>query len=181
MQKIRWFVFILGTLTMIVVMRKTSASLQTPTTPNGILDLELPYTKEKAKAVLATWQTSYDEKGVSNNRVAVINTWWDFAFLFFYSGLLLLLTGLLARRHTGKLQRLGLFFQKAVWAIALLDVAENMGMFCMLGGTVTSQVVLFTSACAALKWILVLLVIIYILFSSVTLLYFRFGRRSPHA
>jgi hypothetical protein len=171
MQKIRWFVFILGTLAMIVVMRTTSASLQTQATPKGILDLELPFTKEKATAALAAWQTSYDEKGVSNTRVAIINTRWDFAFLFFYSGLLLLLTGLVARRHSGRLKRLGLFFQKAVWAVALLDVGENIGMFRMLGGTVTSPVVLFTSVCAALKWVLVLLVIIYILYAGVILLF----------
>lgn len=171
MQKIRWFVFILGTFIMIGVMRYTGASLQTPATPKGILDLELPFTKEKATAVLTAWQTSYNEKGVSNTNVAIINTWWDFAFLFFYSGLLFLLCGLLARRHSGTLKPVGLFFQKAVWAVALLDVAENIGMFQMLNGTVTTAVVVFTSVCAALKWVLVLGVIGYILFAGVVLLF----------
>ena len=170
MQKTLLFVFIIGTLAMMLVMSLTGASLKTQATPKGILDLELPFTKQKATMVLQAWQTSYNDKEVSNTRVAINNTWWDFAFIFFYSGLLYLLVRMIVRRHTGMLNRVGLFFQKAIGVVALLDVAENIGMFRMLAGAVNTPLVLFTSVAAALKWILVLLIIIYILLTGLMLL-----------
>jgi hypothetical protein len=173
MQKIRLYLFIAGTLIMMVVMSTTGASLKTATTPMGILNLELPFTVHKANTVLSAWKNDLRGNGKNNIEVAKTNTWWDFLFILFYSGLLFLLIGLVSRQVGKKLYKAGEVLKKTVWAVAILDIAENIGMFCMLNGTVNSPVVLFTSVCAALKWVLVLIVIAYIIVTAAMFFFVR--------
>lgn len=71
-----------GSLVMVIVMSKTSATLKTPATPLGILDLEFAYNGTKGGTVLTAWNAN--EK-IDNIEVAKFNTWLDFIFLFFYS------------------------------------------------------------------------------------------------
>ena len=57
----------------------------------------------------------------------------------------------------------GLFFSKAIFGAALLDMCENGGMLLTINGNSNSTIVLLTSACSAVKWAIVLLTILYIL------------------
>ncbi len=171
MRKIIFLLFLAGTAIMMVVMSETGASLKTNTTPMGIINLELPFTQEKAAAVLTAWEATTDEKGVSNIKVARVNTWWDFLFILFYSGLLFSIVQLMTSKSKSGWYKAGKLLQTGVWAIALLDIAENIGMFYMLNnGASSSLVVAGTSVCAAVKWGLVLLVLLYIILSFVMLL-----------
>ena len=77
-----FFPFIaIGSLVMVMVMSKTGATLKTPATPLGILNLEFAYNSAKADTILNAWQP--DGK-IDNIEVAKFNTLLDFIFLFFY-------------------------------------------------------------------------------------------------
>ena len=71
-----------GTLVMVVVMAKISASLKTPATPKGILDLEFAYNTAKTTAVMSAWAPN---NSINNISTATNNTYYDFIFLLFYS------------------------------------------------------------------------------------------------
>ena len=75
--------FLTGTMIMVFVMGKTGAPLKTTATPNGILNLEFAYNKVKVQEVVDAWTFSAIHS-TDNIRVAQVNTWWDFIFLFFY-------------------------------------------------------------------------------------------------
>ena len=74
-----------GTFIMMIVMAKTGATLKTPATPKGILDLEFAYNQTKITTVMTAWT---DNSSINNIRVAKENTWFDFIFIVFYSLLL---------------------------------------------------------------------------------------------
>ena len=162
---------IIGTIAMMIVMLKTGASLKTKDTPLGILNLELPFNKLKADSVITEWKTTFDKNGTANIQVAKTNTWWDFLFMIFYSLFLFVAVTKLADNFTGGFGKAGKNLGKAAFIIAALDVAENIGMFQMLDGNITNGMALFTSVCSALKWLLVIIIILYLLLTAPLVLY----------
>ena len=84
-KKIRRLFLFAGTLVMKVVIAKTGAPLKTPSTPEGILDLEFAYHKAAASVVVNSWAGT---GGFNIIRAAKVNIWLDFIFLFFYALLL---------------------------------------------------------------------------------------------
>ena len=159
MKKPLFPLIIIGTVIMIVVMVKTEAPLKTPATPAGIINLELAFDTAHSNKTIAAW-TSVNAIGA-----AKINTYWDFLFIFFYSLFLFLCCKKLsAKFNPGTWKRkAALFFSKAILVAALLDMAENSGMLLTLNGSGASSVILITSLCSAVKWVLVLLTVLYVL------------------
>ena len=159
MKKYFFPLIIIGTLAMIVVMRITEAPLKQPATPAGIINLELAFDTVNSNKIIDAWATANVIKD------ARINTYCDFVFIFFYTLFLFFCCKkLTAKFREGDWKRnAGLFFSKAVFVSALLDVGENSGMLLTLNGSGSSGIVLFTSVCSAIKWAIVLLTIIYIL------------------
>jgi hypothetical protein len=142
---------------------KTGSSLQTKETPLGILHLELPFNKLKADSVLTTWKNSFNNAGTTNIQVAKTNNWWDFLFLIFYSLFLFTAINRLADNFTGGFGRAGKKLGRLAFVVAALDIAENIGMFQMLDGNVTNGIALFTSICSSIKWLLAIMLVLYIL------------------
>lgn len=159
-----------GTLVMIVVMTINGATLKTPATPKGILDLEFAYNASKASSVTTAW------KGVvpiDNLFVAKMNTWLDFLFIFFYSFLLFNTCKLLAASFNGILLGTGRWLAKGSLAAGLFDVLENAGMLITLQGNISDSFTMLTFIFSIIKWMMVIATLVYILLAGVLLLYKR--------
>jgi hypothetical protein len=171
MKKIFLPLLFIATLAMMVVMYQTGASLKTAQTPLGILNLELPFTKAKADTVINAWKNTTNAKGISNITVANINTWWDFLFIICYSLFLFAACNKISAHFSGSFNKWGIQLGNAVFTAAALDAAENIGMFMMLNGNTGSIVVLITSLCSIIKWLLVFAILLYLLLGGTIALY----------
>lgn len=145
-----------GTLLMLYVMAKTGAPLKTATTPHGILNLEFAYNSQKAAAVIGAWQPD------NKIEAAIKNTQYDFIFIFFYALFLYLGCRKVAKKYNGLLQKAGLFFAACAIAAGLLDVLENFGMLATLYGHLSETMSVFTVTCSAIKWMLALSALLYL-------------------
>lgn len=152
---------------MLVVMAKTGATLKTTATPNGILDLEFAYDKEKTATVLNAWKGFLP---ADNILAAKVNTWLDFIFLCFYSLFLNKVCGMIAAKHKGFLFLAGKLLAAGSLTAGLLDVLENIGMLASLNGSVSNTVSLLTCIFAIAKWLLVLSAVLYISIAGCILL-----------
>lgn len=168
MRKYFFLIIAVGSLVMLLVMAKTSASLKTIATPLGILNLEFAYDSAKAGTVLNAWQPN--EK-IDNIEVATFNTWLDFIFLFFYS--LFLFTGckILSANYSGAIQNTGQMLAKGAILAGLLDIVENVGMLFTLHGNINNSILFLTAAASIIKWILALVAVAYLLVFGVGYLF----------
>lgn len=162
MRKINWLFLVTGTIVMLYVMALTGRSLKTPETPLGILNLEFAYNISKADAVINAWKP-VEINDTDNIRVAIKNTWLDFIFLFFYSLFLFYTCKTISESFSGILYKLGMLFAMGALNAGLLDIAENAGMLLTLNGYLAGNIVLLTTVCAVVKWILALAAVAYIL------------------
>jgi len=168
MKKLLLPFFLVGSLLMIYVMMKTGATLKTPATPLGILDLEFAYNDSKATAVINAWATS------GNIAAAEINTYWDFVFLFFYSFFLFLACKQIAANLKGTVAKAGNLVAKAALLAGFLDILENAGMLYTLNGTVSDSIAFLTAFFSVIKWILAIIAVLYTLTGALVLGYRKF-------
>ena len=160
MSKYFFPILAVGSLVMVIVMAKTSATLKTHATPLGILNLEFAYNSAKAGTVLNAWQPN--EK-IDNIEVATFNTWLDFIFLFFYSLFLFIGCKMLSAKYSGAIQKVGQMMAKGAILAGLLDIVENAGMLFTLHGNINNSILLLTTAVSIIKWILALAAVAYLL------------------
>ena len=145
---------LLGTFVMIFVVIETGATLKTPATPKGILDLEFACNTAKATIVTTAWTPN---NAIDNISAAKTNTYLDFIFLFFYSLFLFFTSKKIARISGGWFGKAGLLLAKGALVAGILDVLENAGMLYTLSGNFSGTVTLFTTTCSLIKWGLALL------------------------
>lgn len=166
MKKLLLPFFLVGSLVMIVVMAKTGATLKTPFTPKGILDLEFAFTTIKADAVMSAWSPA---TGIDNIAAAKTNTYWDFLFLFFYAGFLFLACKTIASKISGPVSKAGKLIAKGALAAGFLDILENIGMLLILNHHGSSAIVLVTTIVSLIKWALALIALLYVLTGLIAL------------
>lgn len=160
MRKYFFPIVAVGSLVMVILMSKTSATLKTPATPLGILNLEFAYNAAKAGTVLNAWQPN---ERIDNIEIAKFNTWLDFIFLFFYSLFLYKASKMLSGTYKGTLQKTGLLLANGAILAGLLDIMENAGMLFTLQGNINNTILLLTTAVSIIKWILALAAVAYLL------------------
>ena len=142
-------------------MRWQGNSLITPQSPNGVLDLEFAKTPEKFYQLRLFW----------NERNIRLNIFLDFLFIASYVWFLLAACNFVKSRITRiKLTNL---FTSLVIAAGLFDVCENFLMLLVLNGRFSPNILQVVYYCAALKFILAGLTVLYLLLS----LPFLFHRR----
>lgn len=162
MKKLGFLFLLIGTFVMIVVMTKTGATLKTPNTPKGILDLEFAYNSTKTTAVLSAWASTTN----SNNILAAKNnTYLDFIFLFFYSLFLFYSCKKIAQQNNS---RIGFLIAKGALLAGVLDIVENVGMLATLSNHTSNAVACITTSFSVVKWILALLAVAYLLKGLIT-------------
>lgn len=164
MKKYALLFLLIGTAIMIVVMAKTGATLKTPQTPKGILDLEFAYNSTKTTTVLNAWAP---DNNINNIATAKNNTYYDFIFLLFYSPFLFFTGKKIALLTNSKI---GLMIAKgALWA-GSLDIFENAGMLLTLSGHSTESIALLTTIISVIKWALAIAAVVYLLIGLIKLI-----------
>ncbi|HEX2682887.1 MAG TPA: hypothetical protein VHL77_03080 [Ferruginibacter sp.] len=162
--------FLLGTILMMLVMSRTSATLKTPSTPLGILNLEFAHNTDKATWILNAWSP---HDGTDNISAAKTNTYWDFLFLFFYAGFLFLACNRIATAIGGSMDKPGRIIARGALLAGLLDVTENAGMLFTLNGHVSSTITFCTTFVSVIKWCLALIAVLYLITGLLVLAYRR--------
>ena len=135
---------------MMAVMQSNRSTLQTQTTPLGILNLRFAYNSFKAGAVLNSWSNT----GTINNiKVAKTNTCLNFIFIFifFYTPFLYFACLKVSMLSSSFLSAAGKFIAKGVITAAVLDVFENTGMLFTLNGYISDSITLLTVICSVVK------------------------------
>lgn len=151
---------------MMLAMHFSGKPLQIPETTSGIIALELAPTSAKASAVIAAWQHA-SEPNINIINSAKLNTWLDFAFLFFYCGFLCSCLLLLAARLSSKISML---LERAVPVMlfaGLMDIFENAGMLLTMHGFSSDIVVKMTFISSVVKWIIVLATLLLLIYASI--------------
>ena len=137
-------------------MRWEGAPLKTPTTPRAILDLEFADNAHRLNEVLSVWSLT----------VVKGNIWLDFLFIVSYVLFLSIAAEYCAMKWpAGSGRQLGLFMARAAYIAGVLDISENLLMLQSVAGHYSSQSLQLTYYCAAIKFVLAGLILLYILLS----------------
>ncbi len=173
MKKIRLLLLLAGTIAMMLIVQQTGKELKTPVTPKGILNLEFAYDTIKTRAITMAW-SPINAQGQDLITVAKKNTWYDFGFLFFYSLFLYCLCYMLAKQLP-RSKRIGRLLGRGAILAGVLDTLENTGMLITLDSTHENSIATATTFFAAVKWMLALLAVLYVLIAGaiVIVLYIR--------
>jgi hypothetical protein len=163
-----FYILLVSTIVMIVLMFLQGKPLTTPATPAGIISLELAARTDAVLSVIESWEEAGSTDG-ELIQVAIRNTWLDFLFLTCYS--LFLFT---AARQLSSFFKCKKFFNAvalAALAAGLLDIIENAGMLQSLQGKGSPLIALLTAIAAYCKWITVFFVIGFLLTAGIIRLF----------
>ncbi len=140
----------------ILVMRYQGAALIMPDTPTGILALEFANTSEKLSLILSVWPMD----------AAKLNIWLDFIFIIVYTRFFLLTLSIAVNQWQHKIPtRIGKWLIVSAWIAAVFDVAENIIMLASLARHYTELSLQATAYFASIKFLIVLLMLLYLLVS----------------
>lgn len=156
------------------------ASPNTNATIYGIIDFELAFSAEQIGIIFNVWNANpiiFNEQ--------TIGVFLDsFLYIPCYTLTLLGITIIFSRGFKGKIQKIGLYFAIIPIIAALCDIIENLGLLNMLTyynsyiiGTATDIIPMMTSICATIKFLLLLVSIIFILIASIYWLINRFRKK----
>ena len=135
----------------------------------GILDLEFAWTEEKAGIIIDDWIQS------DHLMLEIIDMILDYGYMVAYSLLLAGLTLIVARRSSGAVQTIGYYLFYIPFVAAILDAVENINMFLMVlsPANINPLFPLLASACATMKFTLIIIAIIFIITGFILYLYRR--------
>ncbi len=143
-------------------MRYQGAALIMPDTPSGILALEFANTSEKLSLILSLWPID----------AAKVNIWLDFIFIIVYTHFFLLTLSIAANQWKHKiLIRIGKWLMVSAWIAAVFDVMENIIMLASLARHYTEISLQATVYFASIKFLIVILILLYLLVSLLTNLF----------
>lgn len=144
------------TLILFAIFRPLSAPLTTSAAPSGIVSFELAHTPENAARMLDSW----DERA---QLFAAFGLGFDYLFMPSYAIAIALGILLAAGRHPGAFAKLGACLGWGMFAAAIFDALENIGLWYVLLGAANSAWPLLVYWCALFKFGLILLGIAYAL------------------
>lgn len=159
-KKTSFIVLLMLTILLMVIMNSVGALLTTTSAPYGIVSFELAFSPTLAQQILASWIPE------AQLRASFIQG-LDFLFPLVYSTALglgcLLSAG--AINHRGKpLSSLGRFLAWGLLLAAALDYVENVALVTELFDKVQSPYPEIAGVCAVIKFTIILLSILYLLY-----------------
>ena len=158
------------TIAVMMALNLLDVPLRTAAAPSGIVSFELAGQPDAAQRIVASW----DEEA----RVyAALSLGLDYLFMLAYSTAIGLGCVLLSQRLPRFISLLGLYLAWAQWGAALLDALENYALIRVLLGTVQGGWPAVARYCALPKFTIIVLGLVYILGSSLSLLWSRMFRR----
>lgn len=150
------FVAAIASVLMIVIMRWQGSSLKTINSPRAIVDLEFANTPLRLHELLPFWDIS----------VVKVNIWLDFLFIVSYVLFLSIASELCAMEWpAGIMRQMGLTLVRVAYMAGILDIAENLLMLQTLAGNFTVTSLQLTYYCAAVKFTLAAIIVLYLLVS----------------
>jgi hypothetical protein len=144
----------IGLIVMLFLMMKTGSVLKTPETPTGILNIEFAKDTIEMKRILGAWsRLNIGRK--SNIEAAKNNTYWDFAFIFFYAGFFFYGNTLLSEKFRGNFIKICEWASVTAIFAGLLDCGENALILTSLSGKYSPIIVSLTKILAICKFVLI--------------------------
>ena len=146
----------IATLIMMAIMRYQGKMLSDK--GYNIIKFELAKTVNCAQKIMEAWST----EGVA---IAQINTYIDFVFILAYASLGYFGSLALTQKNENwSIRQLGQWMAKGMLVAGILDSIENIAMLRTLSGSVVAQNIWIAYGCAAVKFTIILFVIIVALF-----------------
>jgi hypothetical protein len=143
-----WLASLMAAIAYSLMLRQQGAPLLA-LVPHGIIGLELPGTPERALQLMAAL-------GEPGHAIATRQVRLDFVFVLLYPLAFSTSCALLAERLRGLAQRACAMMAWSVWAAAPFDAVENMALLRMLAGHTDTPWPQISTACASLKFALVI-------------------------
>lgn len=162
-QKKYFIILLLMTILIMFITNIVGQSLTTPSAPFGIISFEFAFSPERAQEIINSWNPD------AQLRAAFIQG-LDFLFPLVYSvalGLGCILTAGVLRSRRKQLRGLGVLFAWGLVLAALCDYIENVALVAMLFGSVQSPFPEIAGVCALIKFTLIIIAVIYILYGLV--------------
>ena len=161
-KRIFWSFFFI-TILLMVCLNVVGSPLTTKVAPYGIISFELAGNVTRANQILASWDHNAQLH-------AAFSLGFDYVFLLAYSttiGLACVWTARILHDRDWPLEKMGIPLAWGQWLAAVLDAIENIALLVMLFGNVTNPLPQIAFWCAAVKFILVFLGIVYAIFGLV--------------
>ncbi len=153
-RKPLFWALLIGTLILFAVFQRLDAPLRTSAAPNGIVSFELAGTPEQAHVQLLSWDAEA-------RLHAAFSLGIDYLFMPVYATALALGILLVVGKHGGWFGRLGAWLGWGSYAAATFDAVENYALWKILLGDVFSSWPAVAALCATVKFVLLLLGLIY--------------------
>jgi hypothetical protein len=148
-----FWIFLGLTVALLFLFQPLNQPLMTPAAPSGIISLQLAWTPDNARAMLASWDTDVQ-------LYAAFGLGFDYLFMPAYALALSLGALLAAGRHPGWFSRLGAWVGYGALLAACFDALENLLQFQQLfHGRV--DLALIVGLSATLKFSLIILGLLY--------------------
>ena len=162
-------VFAIMTLLLLVIISYTGSPLNTEAAPMGIVSFELAGSGSRTEAILSSWDWNAKLH-------AAFSLGLDFLFIPAYVAAFSLgcsLSSWSVRSRSWPLAGTGNLLVWGVILAGLLDVIENASLLVILLGKVTSLWSRLASLCAGIKFGLLFLALVYILYGGIVSLVIR--------
>lgn len=155
-MKKKFSVAAVSSLLMFIIMRVQGGSLKTAISPRAIVDLEFADTDARLHELLMNWDIS----------VVKMNIWLDFLFIVAYVAFLSVSAEICAWKwNNAILRNTGLWLARMAYLAGVLDLAENLLMLQSIAGHYNDASLQLTFYCAAIKFAMAGLVLVYLLVS----------------
>ncbi|WP_353550341.1 hypothetical protein [Sediminibacterium sp. KACHI17] len=149
---------------MIIVLRWQGKELIQPSTPSGILALEFANTPEKLSTVLSVW----NKEMVRNNILL------DFIFIAAYTWFFVVGVARSTAQWTHRfMQQLGAAGIRMAFLAAILDITENILMLQSINGYHSVSSLQLTWYCAAIKFMIVVILLLFMIATVIRRLIIR--------
>lgn len=159
-RKPHFFTLLALTLILFAVFRVLDQPLRTSAAPNGIVSFELAGTPAAAQSMVDSWDATA-------RQFAAFGLGLDYLFMPTYAFALALGTFLAAGKHSGWIKSLGAAAGWGAFGAALFDAVENFALWHILLGNYQSAYPQIAAFCAAVKFSLLILGILYALAAGV--------------
>lgn len=161
--------FLVLTLIVMVALNILGAPLQTAAAPAGIISYEFSGDTEGANAILNSWDNP-------TKQYAALNLGLDYLFMPAYATAIALAVIWVGQAIGGRIHAFAIWLAWGQWLAALLDATENIALLKMLLDTTAAPWPQLAYWCAAVKFVLVLLGLLFVLIGATY--YWLSGRRS---
>ncbi|MCK5310667.1 MAG: hypothetical protein KAJ62_01065 [Desulfobacteraceae bacterium] len=168
-QKRAFFLFLIITLAVMAALRCYDSHLKTEAAPNGIVSYEFAGTLPVAQSMIKSW-------GEHGQIYAGLSLGLDYLFLIVYACAIGLGCVLIGQKLSEKFilaESIGTIIAWGLIIAALLDAVENYALIKILLGSVQEFWLTIAWFCAAPKFVLVGLGLIYLIFGTTLTLFIK--------